>query len=255
MIRKIIFSDLDGTLVEKNDLIEPEIGMLIEEFRKENIFVINTGRNIDEAFDNIVKLGIGFDYMILNNGGHIIDSQKKDVIKREINRDTAKKVMATLKARAGLNITFYNGAKTYLQEAGLTKVLTESGFVASDEDFDAVFEQSATFDIICAYQTDGRIDELKLIIEELEQLDVTCNLNDIYLDISPEGSTKGNGASYLLEYLDFQGISYGIGDSYNDVSMFREVDCGVTFKHCLKEIKAEADLVVASVGELIKKVG
>lgn len=255
MMKKIIFSDLDGTLVVKNNLIEPEIGLMIEEFRKDNIFVINTGRNVDEAYDSLVGMGIGFDYLILNNGGHIVDHQKRDVIKREIKKSTAKEVMAALKRRDNLNITFYNGKKTYLKEVGLTKVLTSSGFADSDENFDTVFDQSTNFDIICAFQSDGQIDELRVIIKELDQLDVTCNLNDIYLDISPEGSTKGNGARYLLEYLDFQGISYGVGDSYNDVSMFREVDYGVTFEHCLKEIKDEADLVVASVSELIKKVG
>lgn len=255
MSGKIIFCDLDGTLIENHALIDPNIATAIKQFRQDNLFVINTGRNLDEAYQNLVDLGVPFDYLILNNGGHIIDENQNEIVKKEITPAIGAAVMKVLKGNAGLNLTFYNGSNTYLKEGHETKILVDGTFKTAQDDFDEAFEASKSYDIICAFQQNREIDVVQRIMKELENVAVTCNLNDIYLDISPEGSTKGNGARYLMEYLDFKGTCYGIGDSYNDISMFEVVDFGVTFTHCLEQIKEQADLIVSSVGELIKKVG
>lgn len=253
-MKKILFCDLDGTLVEKNSLIEADIIDKIREFRENNIFVINTGRNIDEAAELINKVRMHFDYMILNNGAHIIDSQCNDLMKNVIDRETGLAVIELIMGYDNLEASFYNGVRTYILKEGVTHILQDGEFVAVDADFWQTAKDSSHFEIINCSQADRGLETVYEVISRLEQYDVSCNLNDIYLDISYKGATKGYGAKTLMDMLDFKGISYGIGDSYNDISMFQTVDHGATFHHCLDQIKEKADLVVASVSELLKKV-
>ncbi len=253
-MKKIVFCDLDGTLVEKNELIEKDIIKQIQEFQKENIFVINTGRNFDEASMLIEKVGIPFDFMILNNGAHIIDGNCFDLMKNVIDKKTGLAVIEMILGYDNLEATFNNGEGTYTLKHGVTHVLKDGEFIAIDADFLETAKGAKSFDIINCNQYDRNLETVYEVISKLEQFEVSPNLNDIYLDISSKGATKGNGARTLMELLDFKGISYGIGDSYNDLSMFEIVDHPATFHHCLDSIKEKAEYLVATVSELLKKV-
>ena len=253
-MKKIVFCDLDGTLVEKNELIEEGIVARIREFQKDNLFVINTGRNIEEARSLINKVKLPFDYMILNNGAHIIDGACNDLLKNVIDLDTGLEVLKLILSYDNLEAAFYNGDKTYIYQDGATLILQDGEFVEVAVDFWQTAKNSPNFEIINCNQGDRGLQTVYEVIARLEQFDVSCNLNDIYLDISFKGATKGFGAKTLMEMLDFKGISYGIGDSYNDLSMFENVDHGATFHHCLDQIKDKADFLVATVSELLEKV-
>lgn len=253
-MKKIVFCDLDGTLVEKNQLIEPDIKAKIREFQKDNLFVINTGRNIDETALLIHEVKIPFDYMIFNNGAHIIDCNCQDLLKNVIDHQTGMAVLELILSYDNLEVAFYNGVKTYIFKDGQTHTLENGEFVVTHDDFYQIAKESGHFEIINCSQADRGLTTIYEVIERLQNYSVSCNLNDIYLDISYQGATKGYGAKILMEMLDFKGVSYGIGDSYNDLSMFAVVDHGATFHHCLEAIKAKADLLVGSVSELLEKV-
>lgn len=77
---KMLVSDYDGTFFRNKE----ELGKNIEavkRFREAgNIFVLATGRNLDEMYEEIDKYNIPFDYLILCNGG-VIFGPNKNVLK------------------------------------------------------------------------------------------------------------------------------------------------------------------------------
>ena len=76
-------------------------------------------------------------------------------------------------------------------------------------------------------------------------------LNMHYLDITPSGCTKGTGISNLVSLLNEDVVSYAIGDSYNDISMFEHADHGYTFNRADELIKKHSDKQVDYLSELI----
>lgn len=78
-MKKIVFSDYDGTLdTSQEDIIKNMEA--ISQFRKNgNLFVIATGRSYLDLKRKLDLYPIPFDYLILNHGGVILDN-KEEVI-------------------------------------------------------------------------------------------------------------------------------------------------------------------------------
>lgn len=105
-MKKIIFSDYDGTLFTKEDDMKHNVEM-IHNFRlKGNQFVIATGRSYVDFEKKIEQYNIPFDYLILNHGAVVLDHDKNmiqvftmdSVIVREILDYTSnnKKICETI---------------------------------------------------------------------------------------------------------------------------------------------------------------
>ena len=78
-------------------------------------------------------------------------------------------------------------------------------------------------------EVSGIIQSAKKYIDEHYADEAHGTLNMHYLDITPSGCTKGTGISNLVSLLNEDVVSYAIGDSYNDISMFEHADHGYTF--------------------------
>ena len=84
--------------------------------------------------------------------------------------------------------------------------------------------------------------------------DVETHINQFYVDVVPVGCSKGTGVKTLLSLID-QKIdkTYAIGDSFNDTSMFENVDVSATFNYADEEVKKKADKIVSYVYEFLSE--
>ena len=63
-------------------------------------------------------------------------------------------------------------------------------------------------------------------------------------------NTKKAGIEAVLSHLgDNVGVTYGFGDSENDLTLFSEVDVSVAMGNAIPEVKRLADYVTDSVSE------
>ncbi|AWR96560.1 phosphoglycolate phosphatase [Acidianus sulfidivorans JP7] len=76
----------------------------------------------------------------------------------------------------------------------------------------------------------------------IENASIEWNRNDAM--IMPTYVNKGYGLRKLIEIINFKGKTIGIGDSENDISLFKSVDFKVAVGNALEEIKEIADLVL-----------
>lgn len=62
--------------------------------------------------------------------------------------------------------------------------------------------------------------------------------------IMPSYVDKGYGLKQFIEMINFKGKTIGVGDSENDISLFRSVNYKVAVGNALKEIKEIADIIL-----------
>lgn len=86
---KLIASDLDGTLIDKDKTISDELRSSFEKLKDKGvIIVIATGRGLDSLTKE--QLNIGFSYYVTSNGAKIYDKNKKEIYKKTLNKSFIK---------------------------------------------------------------------------------------------------------------------------------------------------------------------
>ena len=86
-MQKIVFCDLDKTLIFGNHLHSPKDLESLRKFRRSgNLLVYCTVRNKAEADSVIRQFSLPYDYLILNNGSRIEDAYGTELFSRTIPR-------------------------------------------------------------------------------------------------------------------------------------------------------------------------
>lgn len=255
-MKKILFSDMDGTIIEKDEIIDIRDGKMLEELRLQgHLVAFNTGRNEEEAHFCLDKHLFPYDYLVLNNGAHIVDKDGHEVFKKVIPAHVGRKMIEYCLNYKDLFIHFYNGGRTLGYCNGKTYVHSDEGNKEiHDVQFLEEYLKADSFDIIAVYQVNEDIDKAliiqKYIQENFGEYAEGC-LNTHYLDITASGCTKGSGMTTLKNILgDVE--TYCIGDSYNDISMFKVADHAYTFHRVDKEISQYASSQVDFVYEVVE---
>lgn len=186
----LIVSDFDGTLY--SDKYDENIN-LVEKIRKNNIFVIATGRSISSLKKD---LKIKCDYYICNDGSYILDKDENILTQNIINSNTVKTIYSRI---IDLNYKEY-----YFQNIN-------SYSSKIKEDTNKIFI---------------KIDTTRNTDSDLEY--ILNNLNDVYayksqnwINIMSIKSTKENAIEYLSKNNDFNNI-YVVGNDINDYGMIKK---------------------------------
>lgn len=252
---KILFCDMDGTIIHGNKMIHELDKEKMHELRSNgHQLVFNTGRNLEEAKIAIDLHDLPHDYLVLNNGAHIIDKRGNEVFKKTISGDIGKDIIEYC-IDLGVWIFFYDGKKTIGYFEGKTYGHgIDDVVVIDDYDFIKEYQKVVEFDIIAIHQDNHEIDKLLKVKEYINDkyssyADSFLNLH--YLDITACGCSKGSGIEVLKELADSSLETYCIGDSFNDISMFEVADYSYTFNHVTSDVSKHTDKQVNYVYEVI----
>lgn len=253
-MKKIIFCDMDGTIIEDKELYHhKDIENLCKLQEQGHYVVFNTGRNLQEFLMSAKTLNLPYDYAILSNGGHIIDKDLNDIAKFTIDTSIACQIIEAA-MQYDFRIYYYDGNRTMSYYNGQSYVYRENsihGFEAIDLDFVESYKKCQEFGIIALNQEDLGTEKMlkfKAFIDDKFGSEITAIQNQYYLDICPANCSKGTG----VEQLSFlNATTYGVGDSYNDISMFKKVDHAYTFNRVNDEIKKHANHYVDYVYEIV----
>ena len=182
------------------------------------------------------------DYYVLCTGGLVLDKDYQVVYGQEIPFDLVKEVCQKYEKEtiAGPHCL----DKDYLYFAHVPK-----GAPSYIKQFDSIDEFK-----------DRKIYSFSLI-ESTRAKEITAEVNKDYpllhafqnvnaIDIVKKGCSKGQGILKLEELINDE--TAGIGDSYNDLEMFKVVDHSFTFKASPKDIQQQTSFVVSSVKEAIE---
>lgn len=251
MNKRILFTDLDGTLLNDEKQITPGNQAAIDEaLARGHIIVISTGRPLVSALIQARNLGLDKKgcYVIAYNGAQIYDIyNQKTIYGRCLSRDLAAPLF---RAAAKRDI--------YIQTYDLTHILTER---------DTPELQFYTKTIQIPYRIVGSIDEAltedpykliaidlgsheKLVAYQQEVLSQYAGTldsffsNDHYLEIVPTGISKGFAIEWMCKFL---GIpienSVAAGDAQNDIAMLEAAHVGAVMCNAFPGIAEHGNYV------------
>ncbi len=253
---KILFSDLDGTLLKDGKTITPYNRERLLKFQEAGHRVgLCTGRSLLEMKALLSHEALPYDYMILNNGGHILDCYEHTLYEKKIAHAIGVKVILMALDVQGMWVTFCDGAKSYTYHEGQTYDHSVHPEQLVNEDFFSLLKSAGDFQIISINKDRETLNEVHQCADEIMHSygnEVNCHKNEIYVDIVPAGCSKATGIRELENHVQesFDRI-YTIGDSYNDLPMILEGDVGCTFTYAQPEIQSQAAYVYDYEYELI----
>ena len=184
----------------------------------------------------------------------IVDQQDQVLYRKQIKNEIAKEILnESMRKYPYLNYTFFDGKQTYGFINEKTCKLTKEGYQEIEGDFlDILNNTIEDIDIVCAFHPEEKLDEIKEIQQQINQkyTGIHATLNVVYLDITVD-CTKGTGLQKLCSLFKEDVTSYCIGDSFNDLDMFKKANHAYTFNHVEKEIKEKTKNQVDYVYEVI----
>lgn len=253
---KILFTDLDGTLLRDDKTISEYTYDVLRRFTEQgNFLVLCTGRDINSV--NKVYHDLGFDkfknvYTIAYNGGQIYDcSNKKTLFKTTLKKEDVSYIMAEAKKD-----------DLYFQTYSDTNVITyeeteESRFYARVIKTPYIF----TDDIEGALDSDGPCKCLMIDLHDknktdhfIERMTPWADEHNIslmysnphYVEAFPSTSGKGASVDILCKQLSIPGlIPICAGDEENDISMLNAADVAIGMLNGIPAIHNAASLVTA----------
>lgn len=223
----ILVTDFDKTFyINEEDLIK-NIN-LIKEFRKNNLFIISTGRSFHDFLKYKEKYNIEYDYLIINHGATILNKNDDVLFSKEINGKNINKIYEILKE----------------------KKITEF-FCCSEKNSRVGIKDNNLTKIFARYENKAISDKMNDIINNNFKEDVTSYSVNNMVEIISSETSKCEALKFLINNFDYKDKNiFVIGDNYNDYDMVKEFN-GYAMENAVLELKNIARKTYESVGELI----
>ncbi len=221
-MKKLLFFDIDGTLLDESNQEVPKSTMTALQKAQENghLVFINTGRSFT-AVPNIIK-NMNIDGYVCGCGGYLS-------YHGEVLQDTT------------LDIALCQQLVQKLNECKLSAVLESTNCIYFDtnninERVEGFRQSLKTEDTICASwdQENLQFDKLTVFLNEDSQFEPFYETfkdqlhfiqrDETFYEIIPTHISKATGIAYFLDYFNLPfDCAYAFGDSANDLAMLEYV--------------------------------
>ncbi|MCI8347092.1 MAG: HAD family hydrolase [Bacilli bacterium] len=241
---KLIVSDFDGTLIDKEGRIPLSTVLLLDDLRRKKIKIaIATGRCLKSVLDYNKDFTI-CDYLITSNGAYIYDISGKSVIfRKNIGIRTVKKIIKEFSSQAIIYLTDHNtwnliskkGA--YSKEFDVVKVLDQEKFL--EENKTNIYKIELYFEtLLLAKNCLKQMQELNLRIHA----NLQTNEGKYLVEITYQEISKLKGVEKILSKYKWSLDDVIVfGDGYNDIELMKKAGLGVAVSSAIEEVKKAAD--------------
>lgn len=252
MEKKLLFFDVDGTLVDSyhgiNDIPQSVVSELKRIQAMGHKLFICSGRPkamMDERF-----LSLNFDGYVLANGGYV-EIEGKSVFEDRMDYQLCKEVVTVLKSIQSAYM-LETAENIYLDEASQELYdFFNHGFLHIDfiRHFDEDEVLKRTIKIEMNVTNDNRDKVINAIKEHFGYVvNYDQHGSENAFEIYSPTLSKAVGMQHVLAYY---GVSkedtYAFGDGTNDIDMIKFVGTGVAMGNAVDALKKEADIVCDSI--------
>lgn len=252
--KKILFTDLDGTLLDDQKQISAYTREVLDAWSKAgHKLVLCSGRDINSVgqVKDYLQLDFPGMYLIGYNGGQIYDcDSKKNIYKITLTLEQTSHIMEEA-AHFGIHVHSY----------------TDTHIISPQDDeqlryYCRVIKTPVIFSPkVTDVMTEGPCKCLAVELKDAKKLeDFRCSLlpwteeegitmiysNPYYLEIFPAASGKGAAVKTLCELLNINPyFSVASGDAQNDVSMIEAAGMGIAMCNGSEDVKMAATTITA----------
>lgn len=255
-MRKLLASDLDGTLLGSDKILSEKVKKAVKKWQEEgNIFVISTGRMLS-SLEYYADLLNSSKY-IISCSGAVIYENKKVMEEHKVPIKQVKKLWEIMKETGGY-------CQVY---AGRNLIANSKGGIAERYEkyaktlpagysipifYSPEFKEDFPEDIHKLSFTFKTDEEASYVLEKMGHMkDVNYfkSLSFLY-DIISVKSSKGLAVKSLAEKLGIrEEDTYVVGDNENDVSMFEHFENSAVMKTAPEHILKKAGIILPSAEE------
>lgn len=251
---KILFTDIDGTLLDDHKQIPDRNRSAIEELiRQGHKIVLTTGRALSGTLGQAQKLGLTFDgcYIIAFNGAEIYDTFRRETIyKNRIPLDVVSRIFSICEEQK-VHIQTYDDTHVLAREENAylarycREICCEARIIP---DLPASLKEEPSKLLLLSYDDHERLYELQRMILEAEGDTVDAFFSSKgLLEVVLKGTSKGAAIRRLCQFLDIpMECSVGAGDGINDIPLIQTAFVGAAMKNAVPEAKQEADYITES---------
>lgn len=246
---KILFTDLDGTLLNKEKQISSYTRQVLDDWSKAgHKLVLCSGRDINSvrSVKEYLKLTYPGMYLIGYNGGQIVDCETGKSLYRIAL--TPSQVLHIREEAKKQGIHFHTYTDTHILSPAdseelryYTRVIKTPVLFSST--FSEMEETGACKCLAIELKDKEKIEAFRRsLMPWAEQEGITMIYsNPYYLEIFPSASGKGAAVRKLCEILSINpALSVAAGDAENDISMIEAAGMGIAMANGSEDIKMAA---------------
>jgi len=241
MKEKVIFFDIDGTLVNEEKVLFEETRNAIYQLKENNITpVLATGR--PPFWYEDLRRDLQIDSYISYNGQHIV-LKGELFYENPIHEESLIKLYEEMQSHS-IPMAFLDSQEMVvtasehpLVEGCFTHLIHEYPRISHDFHRNRKIFQSLLF---------MEEDLHEEIIKKYSMFDFLRWHKHSY-DILPRGCSKAIAIKKVTEALGGQATTYAFGDGANDLEMIMEADIGIAMGNALEHLKEAADYVTEDV--------
>lgn len=230
--KKILVSDYDKTFYLNDEDIEKN-KIAINEFRKrENIFIIATGRSYFDFHNKVDLYKFNYDYVIINHGATILDKNDNILANFQIKDEIIPEIKNDLKLEKSIK-----------------------GFCCSKLESRVDFNHKDLTKINVGYNSKDEAISINININnKYSQFINSYQIAETSLEIISNETNKSKAIDLLLNRLNIKRQNvYTIGDGYSDIEMVKNFN-GYAMQESVDELKNVAQKEYSSVSELINEI-
>lgn len=246
MKNKLIFFDIDGTIIDGAGYIPPSAIQAIHTARARGCqCVINTGRPYSHI-DPAVK-AIGFDGYVCACGQHIVLNEEVVLhtgFEEELGREI---ISVSRQCRMDVVYEAEHGIWFDLTHEEVLPILADMRVQFARRGFDveqSVDEPGFHFDKLCVFVREDS--DTERFLQFMEARGSIIYREGKMLEITRSGYSKESGLKQMIRLLDARlEDCYAIGDSTNDLPMLTSVPHSIAMGNAPDEVKAAAEYVTS----------
>ena len=249
---KLIFSDLDETLLIGNEVPLFNQEAILKAKQKGVKFVPCTGRGYDMVgviMDQLKMTGKGDEYLVCYNGALVCDCKEfKPLYFKGLDYEVCRKIFDFgLKYDVCFMVFTLEGCHFFRPSEFEVKRKDSQHAKHYELELDEFYKIQNTH--VCKFLFQNFDENYLLSIKDeipqdiLDECEITLS-SSRYLEFNAKNVSKGEGVKFLSNYLSIPIEEViAIGDNYNDTSMIIEAGMGVAVKCAKDDIKEKADYV------------
>ncbi len=245
---EILFSDVDGTLLDSRHELSPRTLSALRKAHEQGCRIVIASGHCADGMNDVIK---HFDFPVslsTLNGAYVLDSTGRLVSQSPFEKETALEISHLLK-KHGMGYLYFSGRQwgsgidmDYSLEKG---VVRSSGLHLPLEE--VVRTRSVHKILAVARQDDARRHAFEEEIRSVFPDYMIMPSSSIYMEINTPGTSKGLSVDRLCSYY---GIpvrkSVAFGDYDNDISMFRAAGHSVCLANGSSNAMENADEIAPS---------
>ncbi|NMA76776.1 MAG: HAD family phosphatase [Actinomycetales bacterium] len=249
--RLLIGLDVDGTLVDHDGVMSPEMHEVLQRTAEAHTVVIATGRSLGATLPIVEVAGVTRGYAVCSNGAVTVEMDPEAeggyrIIDTQIFQPGH--ALATLREVApDAHYAVEMADGTFRSTTGFQD--SSFGVEAIESDLDDLMGLEAVRVVV--HVPDLTPQEFSKVIAESGVHGVEYSIGwTAWLDMAAPGISKASALEALREKLEIDGAhTVAVGDGFNDVEMLTWAGAGVAMGQAPQGVKDVADVVTDSIYE------